>query len=104
MSPGVLDASHDRVDPRNENRMRHRRIELNRSGFIGDCSVWVRSRCQRHLFFFIPLPSRRQSRCQPDDKHAVTRHYEECIVSVIGRRQREGLGPVGVVLCVGSVA
>ena len=40
---------------------------------------------QHHLFFFVPLPSLRQSRCQPDDKHPVTRHYKERIVPDPGR-------------------
>ena len=34
---------------------------MNRSGFVGDCSVWVRSRCQHDLFFFVP----HQFHCQP---------------------------------------
>ncbi len=42
------------------------------------------SRRQCHSLVFVPLSFQCQPPCQPSDKQPVTRHYEECIMPVMG--------------------
>jgi len=44
----------------------------------------IRPHGQGHLRLFVPLQFECQIPCQPSDKQPVTRHYEECIMPVMG--------------------
>ena len=47
-------------------------------------SLWSGQRRQCHSLVFVPLSFQCQPPCQSSDKQPVTRHYEECIMPVMG--------------------